>query len=101
MKLKLLPSETFTVETQDSIEVVRQKLLAQVKDHNQIESSENYLFKNQVSDYEFSISLMNKKYFTYYISIIVGRFENIQNRVNVNVKMRMDYKEYPLRLVFF
>jgi hypothetical protein len=57
MKLKLLSSETFTIETQDSIEVVRQRLVVQVEDSRTIRSLDRdcAVFGGQVTEHGFKI----------------------------------------------
>lgn len=56
MKLKLLPSDNFIIKTQDSIDIVRQKLMAQVQESTSIFGSKNYFFKGQIFESEFKIT---------------------------------------------
>jgi hypothetical protein len=57
--MKLLPSETFTIQTQKSIEIVRQRLIAHVEGSSTIlNPQDRAVFKGQVSEREFKISLV-------------------------------------------
>jgi hypothetical protein len=89
MELKLSLYESFTIKTQDSVDVVRQRLLAQVKDPNQIDCSQECLFKGEVSEHDFTIFSS-----TEYISIINGKLEDTSNETIINVKMRLIYWRY-------
>jgi hypothetical protein len=100
MKSILLPSETFTIETQDSIEVVRQRLVAQVQDSSTIRSSQDAaVFRGQVSERGFKISLTSCQT-SFYLPTIIGRLEYIQNTTVIYVRMRLSYKAYLINILY-
>jgi hypothetical protein len=91
MKLKLLPSESFIIQTQDSIELVRQKLMAQVRESTSIqEGSENYFFKGQVFENGFKID-RNVNYGNFYMPTVIGRLEDISEGTTIYVQMKVNY----------
>jgi hypothetical protein len=99
--MKIFPDTVFTIHSNDSLEVVRQRLISQVQDSKSIESSKNYLFKGEVSEHEFSLSLIDVKYFNFYKPVIIGKAKNIKNGVEISIKMALKLDKYPLYLVCF
>ena len=97
MKLKLLPSETFVIQTQDSIPVVRQKLLTHVEDSNTRRSSQDRaVFQGEVTENEFKISrIISSK--NVFLPIICGRFDDITQETVIRIKMELD----PFGIRFF
>ena len=90
MNFKLLPSESFTIQTQDSINVVRQKLLVEVEDSNTIRSTQDHAdFKGQVTDHGFKIS-RSINYKNVFLPIICGRFEDIPSGTTIHVSVELN-----------
>lgn len=100
MKLKLLPSESFIIKTQDSIDIVRQKLMAQVQASTSIQGSENYFFKGQVfaSDFKFT---RNVNYSNLSMPTIMGRLDDVSEGTIINVKMKVNSLIYLLCVFSF
>lgn len=88
--MKLLPSEDFTIQTQDSIEIVYQKILVQVKDSRIILSSqEQAYFKGQVTERGFKISrIVNEA--NIFFPIICGRFEDVPDGAVIHISMELN-----------
>ena len=90
MKLNLLPSETFTIQTQDSIDIVRQKLLAQVENSSTLQSSQDLaIFKGQVNECGFKLFKISN-FFRYDNSLvtIVGSFANESDKTTIHIVAR-------------
>ena len=90
MKLNLLPIETFTIQIQDSIPVVRQKLLAYVKNSSIVINHQNQsVFTGQVSEHGFKISRIIN-YQNPFLPIICGGFEHISGETVIYVEMKLN-----------
>jgi hypothetical protein len=100
MRLKLLPSESFIIKTHDSIDIVRQKLMAQVQESTSIKGSENYFFKGQVLESEFKIA-RNINYGNLSMPTIMGRLDDVSEGTTINVKMKANSLLYPLCVFSF
>jgi hypothetical protein len=100
MKLKLLPSENFIIKTQDSIDIVRQKLMAQVQESTSIQGVENYFFKGQVFESEFKIT-RNSNYSNLSMPTIMGRLDDVSEGTVINVKMKVNFLMYLLCMFSF
>lgn len=90
MKLKLLPSEAFTIHTEDSIEIVCQKLMAQIKNSNIVQKSqERAIFKGKVSEGGFEISrIINYK--NLFLPIIYGKFKATPNGTIIHTNIELN-----------
>ena len=100
MKLKLLPSENFTIETQDSIDIVRQKLIAQIQESTSIQASENYFFKGQAFESGFKIT-RNVRHSNLSIPTIMGRLDDVAEGTVINIKMKVNPLIYLLCIFSF
>jgi WD40 repeat protein len=85
--MKLFPYETFTIQTPDSIPVVRQKLTAQIESPKMMRLSRNHVvFEGQISESEFKISRIIH-YRNSFAPNIHGRFEAVPGGTVVRVTM--------------
>ncbi len=88
--MKLLPHETFTIQTQDSIPVLCQTILAQVEDSSIIPNPQNQaVFTGQISEHGFKISRIIN-YHNPLLPIICGRFEDIPGGTVIYVEMKLN-----------
>jgi hypothetical protein len=88
--MKLLPNETFTIQTQESIPVLCQKILAQVEDSSIMPNPQNQaVFTGQVSEHGFKISRIIN-YHNPLLPIICGRFEDIPGGTLIYVEMKLN-----------
>ena len=97
--MRLLPSETFTIQTQDSIEIVRQKLIEHVENSQIIYSLENRNFRGVVSEYKFEIYPIYKSIF--YAPIIIGKFESVQNETLIHLQITLRSHQYFVFIASF
>jgi hypothetical protein len=90
MSFKILPSETFTIHTQDSIEVVCQRLMAQVEDSSTIRNSLDFaVFRGQVSNCGFNIYRITK-HKNIFLPIIYGEFIDVSDGITIQISMGLD-----------
>jgi hypothetical protein len=88
--MNLMPHETFTIQTQESIPVLCQKILAQIEDFSIIPNSLNQaVFTGQVSENKFKISRIIK-YHNPLLPMICGRFEDIPGGTVIHVEMKLN-----------
>jgi hypothetical protein len=88
--MKLLPHETFTIQTHESIPILCQKILAQVEDSSIIPNPQNQaVFTGQVSEHGFKISRIIN-YHNPLLPIIYGGFEDIPGGTVIYVEMKLN-----------
>ena len=99
MNLKLLPSDNFTICTEDSISVVRQKLMEHVENPQMIRSLNNCNFKGVVSDYKFEIRPIYK--YNFHAPIVIGKFESFPNETLINLRITLRFHQYFFIVILF
>ena len=99
MNLKLFPSDNFTICTEDSISVVRQKLMEHVENPQMIRSLNNCNFKGVVSDYKFEIRPIYK--YNFHAPIVIGKFESFPNETLINLRITLRFHQYFFIVILF
>jgi hypothetical protein len=101
MKLKLLPSETFTIHTQDSIEIVRQKLMMQLLGYSPRKRAQDLaVFRGQVTGSGFKVSLADGYYVYLHTPTIIGKFDYVDNETLIHIKIRPTFFMYSVYLIY-
>ena len=100
MKLRLLPSEKFIIQTPDSIEIVSQKLMMQLLGYSPSRRSQDLaVFRGRVTGSGFKISLADGYYVYLDTPTIIGKFDCVVNATLIHIKMRLNFFMYSVNLL--